>query len=400
MKSVWTRGGAGTAALFVRSPVPSFPNIHLMTLPTPLEFGRVQVYLVEAEPLTLIDTGVDSPDCRLALESALEGLGHDLSEIERIVLTHAHSDHMGQAESLRQRSDGLEVWAHEDAAPRVEHYSRESELDLDGLASLFREFGMPGDELARVEAQWRDALRAEPDFCGPTAVDRRLRHADAVPFKGFDLQVIHAPGHTAGHILLLHPKSGALVSGDHIMGDAAPNTENYYLPGLPSPDDPLRRRPRFKGLLLYRNSLRQLRRSSFRTLLPARGGVVEHADRVIRETLLYYDVRIQRIERSLKSVHALGQSVTAYELCRGLFPGDDSVDQARARFLTGLGALDVLEASGACVTSRRDDGAFLHTPPDRRCDGLAAPAGLSAAPPPRLMPRGLPLDEWPYVADT
>ena len=82
---------------------------------------------------------------------------------------------------------------------------------------------------------------------------------------------------------------------------------------------------------------------------------------MIRATLLYYDVRIQRIERSLHSVGALGQSVTAYEIWRGLFAHDDSVAEMRARFLTVIGALDVLEESGACVSSRRDDGALLHS---------------------------------------
>ncbi len=58
-------------------------------------------------------------------------------------------------------------------------------------------------------------------------------------------------------------------------------------------------------------------------LLPGYGGVIRNANRAVRDSLLYYDVRIRRIDRSLRSVTALGQEVTAYELWRGMFPNDD-----------------------------------------------------------------------------
>jgi glyoxylase-like metal-dependent hydrolase (beta-lactamase superfamily II) len=242
----------------------------------------------------------------------------------------------------------------------VEEFSVEKDEKIEDTRALLREYGVPESVLDLMHAYRRDRMAVEPVMCEATRVDRILRGGDRIAFKDSELEVIHAPGHTAGHILLYHRDTGVLFSGDHVMGGAVPNTENYYLEGLPDPADPLQRRPRFKGLLKYRRSLKELRRMSFSTILPGYGGIVRSPDRAIRDALLFYDVRIQRIERSLRSVSAIGQSVTAYELWRGLFPNDDPASQMRTKLLMVIGALDVLEADGACVTERRADGILTH----------------------------------------
>ena len=81
----------------------------------------------------------------------------------------------------------------------------------------------------------------------------------------------------------------------------------------------------------------------------------------MEDALLFYEVRIQRIERSLRSVTAMGQTVTGYELWRGLFPKDDPAIEMKTHLLMVIGALDVLEEElGQCVTIRRDDGVLEH----------------------------------------
>lgn len=355
------RGGSGVVARFERAPIADLPFVHSITLPTPWETDSVQVYLVESDPLTLVDCGLDDAPSHAALASALDALGYGPDELRRVVLTHHHRDHVGQAERLRELTSGaLEVWAHVETAPFVESFSPERDEDVDGLADLFREYGVPDDEVHRLVAARRRNLVTEPARCRPTGVDRILREGDVVGFKDLALEVIHSPGHTAGHVLLHHADSGVLLSGDQILGGAVPNAENYYTDGLPDPADPLRRRPRYKGLLEYRRSLRRLRERSFRAILPGFGGVIERPDRAIREALLFYEVRIQRIERSLRSVSALGQAVTAWEIWRALFPGADPASEMRTRLLTIIGALDVLEDVGACATERRADGVLVH----------------------------------------
>ena len=85
-------------------------GIHLLSLPTPFLVGRVNLYLVQDEPLTLFDTGPNSGTTLDELEQALAGHGHAIEDLELIVLTHQHIDHVGLLEILSRRS-GAEVAA-------------------------------------------------------------------------------------------------------------------------------------------------------------------------------------------------------------------------------------------------------------------------------------------------
>lgn len=322
--------------------------------------SAVAAYLIEAEPLTLIDAGIDDPPSVSALEAGLDELGHSPSDLKRVALTHYHVDHLGGVGALRRQGLDLEVCAHADAVASIEHFTVEHSEDLEPMDALFAEYGVPGDVRAAFVAHRRGRLAVQPPWAEATTVDRALHEGDTLDFKDFSLSVIHAPGHTSGHVGFLKRASGTLISGDTIMNGAVPHTETYYLEGLPAPGDPLRRRPRFKGLLAYRHSLKRLKREGVRTILPGYGGVIRAADRAIREALLFYDVRIQRIERSLRSVTAMGQAVTAYEIWRGMYPNDDVRTEMRDNLLMVIGALDVLEEDGLCVSARRDDGVLVH----------------------------------------
>lgn len=352
---------ASPAGRILRSPDPRLPQIHQITMPTPwTRMPSVAAYLVECSPLTLVDTGLDDPVSFAALEAGLDALGHAPRDIERVALTHYHVDHLGGVAALRRAGADFEVWAHCDALEAIEGFRVEHSEDMAGMEALLREYGAPDDVLAEFVAHRRARLASQPAWAAATPVDRVLQDGDAIAFKDLSLEVIHAPGHTAGHLLFLGRRTGTLLSGDTIMSGAIPHTENYYLDGLPDPADPLRRRPRFKGLAAYRQTLKSMRRLPIKTILPGYGGVVRAPDRAIRNALLFYDVRIQRIERSLRSVTAMGHSVTAYEIWRGMYPNDDVRTEMRDKLLTVIGAIDVLEGDGLCVTRRREDGVLVH----------------------------------------
>ncbi len=317
---------------------------------------RVQVYVIEGDPLTLIDTGVRTDASRSVLEGSLEELGYGLAEIGRVVVTHAHRDHMGLVQTLREAGAELECCVHEADADRVERYAEETRERFDATLDLFREYGVPEPRLEVISASREEHLESRLAEGEATVVDRRLREGDRVGFKHFDLRVHHSPGHTPGHLLLEDEELGLLFTGDQVMGQAIPNTENFYSAPLPEPAEPLRRRPRFEGLRALRSSLRALRGRRFRRLLPAYGGILQRPDRAIHDTLLYYDVRLQRIERGLKHLAALDQDVTAFELWKALFREDESIDDMRTHLLTLIGALDCLEVDGLVVAERRADG--------------------------------------------
>lgn len=80
------------------------PPIHLLSIPTPFPVGPVNVYLLEGEPLTLIDAGPLTDDAFEALKAGLKELGYSLKDIEQLIITHAHHDHFGQAGRIVEES--------------------------------------------------------------------------------------------------------------------------------------------------------------------------------------------------------------------------------------------------------------------------------------------------------
>src|SRR5947208_6106370 len=85
-------------------------GIHRLQIPTPFLVGRVNCYLIEDDPLTLVDTGPNSGKSLDELERALGDLGHRIEDLGLIVITHQHMDHLGLLEILARRS-GAEVAA-------------------------------------------------------------------------------------------------------------------------------------------------------------------------------------------------------------------------------------------------------------------------------------------------
>ena len=83
-----------------------------LAIPTPFYVGDVNVYLIKKDPLTLIDVG---PKTDHAYRTLVENLGREgirLSDIRRIVLTHAHEDHCGLAKRVRDEAKDAEILVH------------------------------------------------------------------------------------------------------------------------------------------------------------------------------------------------------------------------------------------------------------------------------------------------
>ena len=96
--------------------------IHRLAIPTPFRVGPVNCYLVEDDPLTLVDVGPNSGASLVALEDALREHGHHVEDLERIVITHHHTDHLGLVGVLAERS-GADVCALDLLAPVVEDFA-------------------------------------------------------------------------------------------------------------------------------------------------------------------------------------------------------------------------------------------------------------------------------------
>lgn len=141
----------------------------------------VSCYLVrDDDGLTLIDAAI--PGCERAILSAAQALG---APIRRIVLTHAHADHVGSLDALHALLPDAEVLISD----------RDARL-LAGDMSLD-----PHEPQDRVRGGFQRVA---------TRPTRLLAHGDRVGA----LEVIAAPGHTPGQIALYDPRDGSLIAGD------------------------------------------------------------------------------------------------------------------------------------------------------------------------------------------
>src|SRR5215813_8156445 len=102
-----------------------------IAIPTPFYVGPVNVYLIKQDPLTLIDVGPKTPEASKSLRDQLARNGVRLSDIRRVVLTHAHEDHCGLAKSVRDEAKDAEILVHRwETGHLFGRLSREQHRDL------------------------------------------------------------------------------------------------------------------------------------------------------------------------------------------------------------------------------------------------------------------------------
>ena len=139
-------------------------GIHALPIPTPFAVGRINAYLIDDDPLTLVDSGPNSGRALDELERGLRALGHRTEDLGLLVVSHQHMDHLGLVDILQKRS-GAEVAALDLLVPWMARYGEymeagdafaesvmarhgipeEIRLALRSVASSFRGWGAGGD---------------------------------------------------------------------------------------------------------------------------------------------------------------------------------------------------------------------------------------------------------------
>ena len=322
-------------------------DVHHIALPTPFAVGDVNTYLLRGSPLTLVDAGPLMEETEAVLEYRLGELGLAVEDLELIVLTHQHVDHVGLAEELRRRSGAqvattaklaaflADVEASMDAddayavALMLRHGIRPRTVEtLDRISHAYRRFGSTG-----------------------VPVDRVLAAGEELAAGGRTWRVHERPGHSPTDTVLAG--DGLLLSGDHLIERISSNPVAHVPIGAADPQALAASPDRPHPLLIYVESLEATAAADRgEVILPGHGEPFTGAAELIAK-------RAQMTERRAEKIlGALGEPRTVADISRDLWR-HVPVTQAYLVLSEVLGHLDLLEARGA-VAAREEDGRVLY----------------------------------------
>jgi glyoxylase-like metal-dependent hydrolase (beta-lactamase superfamily II) len=303
-------------------------GIHCLPIPTPFLVGRVNCYLIEDDPLTLVDTGPNSGKSLDELEQALAAHGHAVEDLERIVITHQHMDHLGLLEILARRS-GAEVAAFHLLKPYLEDFTSSAIADDEFSQAVMRRHGVP-PELATALGSVGSAFRA---FGSSGPVTLELRDGDRLAFADRELLVLHRPGHSPSDTVFFDQGRAIMLGGDHLLGHISSNPLVSRPLSAEGDQEP-------RALIDYIESMGATRELAAELVLPGHGEPITDHRTLIDERLRMHERRAQKLHRLL----AAGP-MTAYELALEMW-GNVAVTQAYLTISEVLGHMDLLARDG------------------------------------------------------
>ncbi|WP_024793927.1 MBL fold metallo-hydrolase [Tomitella biformata] len=257
----------------------------------------VNVYVLETDSgLALIDGGWHRPDTYLEFSTALAEIGRSPDEVHDVYVTHIHRDHYTFAVELRRRH-GARV-----------HLGSKEAAGLDEIALV--NSNVPETSLGELRRAGAPQLAAD---AYALTVDEPFDLADwetpdgwlspgMLPLAGRNIEAVHTPGHTKGHIVFHDHDNSLSFTGDHILPRITPSIGFE----LGKPDLPLGR---------FLDSLTMMADDDTHTVAPAHGAVGGKVGSRARDLLRHHDVRLDQILEILdqcgpQNGHAVASTLT------------------------------------------------------------------------------------------
>jgi len=196
-----------------------------LPLPWPLVPHGNAYAVADGDGLLLVDTGIYSDQSIRELERALDQCGLSLDMVHRIVCTHAHADHAGQAMTIKERT-GAEILMHRNVA-HMTGYVKDSAAVLNSRLDRALRCGVPVASVNRQREARRDMATG---FDRVAVADRELADGVTIPSDLGELVAIETPGHAPSHVCLHQPGRRLLFSGDHLLGRVSLYYDVGYTP--------------------------------------------------------------------------------------------------------------------------------------------------------------------------
>lgn len=306
-------------------------TITQITVPTPFAVGDVHMYLLKGDTLSLIDAGVKTKEAWEAFAIQLKELGYRPLDIEQVILTHHHPDHIGLVDQLPRVN---KIIAHQN----VDAWLRREETFFHRYEQFFKELyiatGIP-EKFHHLLKKLRDPLH----FTSGGELTDVIHEGDVLPGHE-DWSVIDTKGHAQSHLSFLREKDGMFIGGDHLLKNISPN------PLLEPPYD--EKREREKPILQYRDNLKKCLTLNIKQVLPGHGEIFSNVEEIIPVRLMRQEQRANKVLQLLKQI-----SQNPFQICQQIFP-KQYVKQLNLTMSETMGQLDYLEAEDLVKHSVED----------------------------------------------
>jgi glyoxylase-like metal-dependent hydrolase (beta-lactamase superfamily II) len=321
-------------------------GVHRLELPTPFAVGPVSTYVLRGEPLTLVDPGPLRDKTRAALEDGLRALRVRVEDVELVVLTHQHHDHVGLAAEVAQRS-GAAVAASPELATYLGDYEHWAERDDAYALATMARHGIDADARQTLD----DISRSFRRYSEGVAVVAVVGDGQTLVAGGRTFTALARPGHSPTDTIFLDASDGLLIGGDHLLERVSSNPIAH----MPIDDrDPVAvaRGDRRRALVEYLRSMRATAALDVALVLPGHGAPFTDHRALIASREEMHARRARRILRAVDGTRTAADMIAV--LWRAL-----PVTQYYLALSEVLGHIDLLERDGLVRGVERDDGVVI-----------------------------------------
>jgi len=303
----------------------------------PFRLQHVHVFLLlHGNQVALFDTGLDTAENLLTLETAMQKIGKKVQDIAQVFITHSHIDHCGMAGRIKELS-GAEINMSEISFP----FTLRSEREIRLVQGFCIRHALPQDTTDYISSLFASTRE---EIAGPFHIDRYLQSHERQSFGNWEFQAIPTPGHTCDHVSFYFPQEQILLAGDHILSEITPNL---------SPDVFV---PDFQPLSSFRSSLELIQELPVTKVYPAHGRPIASLKARIDELKDHHQLRKKLILKSVKAGFR-----TTFQISQNIFGGSlPEFDQFLALNETYVHLIELVVSGDICEI--KDENHIFYEP--------------------------------------
>jgi len=272
-------------------------------LPLGIMFHSVNCYLIPGKQLTLVDCGLDTVDNWLLFQKKIAAHGYQFSDIEQIIITHEHPDHIGLLPKIMEHSSAI-VRVPKMITPWLKNPNKINDKQTAFIKKMMRSTGMPKGLLEKAY-HYFDQI---PSFQKFTNLNRFefFEEGDLIEMGNTEWEALNTPGHWYSQFIFLEKEEKRAFSGDMI------------LPVAPMPivmEDPNHSGQPIRALKSLLDSFDRLIPYDIQKVYPGHGPIFNNANAMI-------DRQVKRINKRKSECFELYQSgkKSVYEIHQKMYP--------------------------------------------------------------------------------